>query len=106
MKITVEQNWGDMDIRSKFAIISAVVAGLAGWVLTFLGFYAPPVGEISDGLLWVLGQALLYSAGVFGVSQYFTNNIKKAKKDISDLLNEKIYQMDERYVLKEENNEN
>ena len=44
----------------------------------------PPlsVGEVSDSILWILGQALLYAASVFGVSAYFRSETVQLKRDM------------------------
>ena len=38
--------------------------------LSAMGFYVEPVGEISDSVLWLLGQTLLYAGSIFGVTVY------------------------------------
>ena len=50
-----------MDIKQKFAIGTAVVAFAVGWGLTIAGFVLPPEGEVHDSVLWILGQALVYT---------------------------------------------
>lgn len=67
--------------RDKAAYITAIVAFVAGWGMTIAGFIVPPTGEISDSVLWVLGQALIYAASVFGVGMYFHNQMEQLKTD-------------------------
>ena len=68
-----------LDIKTKFAIGSAVVAFLAGWGLTVAGFILPPRGEVHDSVLWILGQALIYAASVFGIGMYITGEISRLR---------------------------
>ena len=68
-----------LDIKTKFAIGSAVVAFLAGWGLTVAGFILPPKGEVHDSVLWILGQALIYAASVFGIGMYITGEISRLR---------------------------
>lgn len=77
-------NWSDLNIKEKIAIISAVLAFVAGWGLTIAGFVLPPLAEISDAVLWVLGQSLIYAASVFGVTSYFSAETAKMKHDIRE----------------------
>lgn len=70
-----------MDIKQKFAIITAVLAFVVGWILTIWGFILPPKGEVSDSVLWILGQALIYTASVLGIGMYFNNQIDKLRVD-------------------------
>ncbi len=79
--------WRDLDIKTKVAYISAIVAFVVGWGLTIAGFIVPPVGVITESVLWVLGQALVYSASVFGVAMYTTGQVKAMKREIREYQN-------------------
>jgi Na+/melibiose symporter-like transporter len=70
-----------LDIKTKFAIVSAVVAFLIGWGLTVAGFLLPPRGEVHDSVLWILGQALVYAASVFGVGMYISSEMTKLRTE-------------------------
>lgn len=70
-----------LDIKTKFAIVSAVVAFLIGWGLTVAGFLIPPKGEVHDSVLWILGQALVYAASVFGVGMYISSEMTKLRTE-------------------------
>jgi hypothetical protein len=54
--------------------------------MSIAAFVVPPVGLISDSVLWVLGQALVYAASVFGVTSYFTSETFRMKKDIGEMV--------------------
>ena len=73
--------WKSMDIKQKFAIVTAVVAFIAGWGLTIAGFVIPPEGEVADSVLWILGQSLIYTASVLGIGMYFNNQMVKFRTD-------------------------
>lgn len=70
-----------LDIKTKFAIGSAVVAFLAGWGLTIAGFFITPKGEVHDSVLWILGQALVYAASVLGVGMYISSEMTKLRTE-------------------------
>ena len=70
-----------LDIKTKFAIGTAVVAFVVGWGLTIAGFIIPPKGEVHDSVLWILGQALVYTASVLGIGMYFNNQMAKFRAD-------------------------
>lgn len=74
--------WINLDIKEKLAIITAIMAFLLGWGLSIAGFIIPPVGDVADSVLWILGQALIYAASVFGVTSYFTAESVKLRRDI------------------------
>ena len=76
------------DKRDAAAYITAIVAFVAGWGMTIAGFIVPPTGEISDSVLWVLGQALIYAASVFGVGMYFNNQMEQFRADTRKFIND------------------
>lgn len=76
------ETWKTLNIKDKLAILSACVAFILGWALSIAAFIVPPIGIVSDGVLWILGQALLYSASVFGVASYFNSETIRLRNDI------------------------
>lgn len=52
---------------------TAVAMIVSGIVLAFLSFFMK--GEITDGVLWYISQALIYAGGIFGVSIYFKTRL-------------------------------
>lgn len=75
-----------MSVKDKIAIGTAITAFVLGWGMTIAGFFVEPLGEVADSVLWVLGQALIYAASVFGISGYFNASAKKLKKDIKEYI--------------------
>ena len=73
--------WAKLDVKTKFAIGTAVVAFVVGWGMTIAGFIIPPRGEVHDSVLWILGQALVYTASVLGIGMYFNNQMAKFRAD-------------------------
>ena len=69
-----------LDTRSKLLYGTAVVGFVAGWVITFWGFNLPPQGVIDNTVIVVLGQALTYSAGAFGVDKFIDYKIDRNRK--------------------------
>lgn len=78
-----------MDTKQKTAYWTAIIAFVAGWGLTIAGFCVSPVGEVSGSVLAVLGEAMVYTASVFGVTLYFSNEMMKFKRDTRKYLKEK-----------------
>ena len=74
-------HWSNLDIKTKVAYITAIAAFVLGWGLTVAGFIIG-AGVISDSVLWVLGQALVYAASVFGVGMYVNNEVIGMKRSI------------------------
>lgn len=73
--------WSDLGIKERLAIGSACIAFALGWAITGLAAFIPLL--ISEqGVLWILGQSLVYTASVFGVSMYFKSESIQLKHDI------------------------
>ena len=77
MKITFK----DLNIKKKLAIISACAAFTLGWLLTGIAAFVPLLLS-EQSILWILGQAMTYSAAVFGVSMYFNAETRLMKQNI------------------------
>lgn len=61
----------DVKIYSAiFMLMAAVGFGVAG-------FCVPPVGEISDPVLWLIAQFLMYAALAMGIDAYVHLAIRK-----------------------------
>lgn len=76
------KGWSSLEVRTKIAYITAIAAFVLGWGLTISAFIIG-AGVISDSVLWVLGQALVYTASVFGVGMYVTGAVRNMKREIN-----------------------
>lgn len=77
----MKTTWNDLSIKEKLAIGSACVAFALGWMITGLAAFVPLL--ISEqGVLWILGQSLVYTASVFGVSAYFRSEAVQLRRDV------------------------
>lgn len=77
----MKQTWNDLNIKEKLAIISACAAFTIGWGLVICAAFVPILLS-EQGVLFILGQALIYSASVFGVALYFKAESVQMKQDI------------------------
>lgn len=69
--------------RTKYQVYSALAMLLAGVALSVAGFLVPPVGEISDSVLWFFAQCLIYAGSIFGVSIYVQSKFSELKEEIN-----------------------
>ena len=70
---------------------SAIAMILSGIILAFLSFYHND-GDIPDGVLMYVAQALIYAGGIFGVSIYFKTKLgdfeSRTKQELVDIITE------------------
>lgn len=84
------QAWKDLGVKERIAIFTALAAFTVGWAMTIAAFIVPPLGYISNSVLWILGQALIYSASVFGITGYFNSESKKLREEIENFVIDKV----------------
>ena len=70
--------------RSTIAVITACVMLTFGIILTSIGFFVAPLGEVSDSVLWILGQALIYAGSIFGLATYTKGVIREQVSDMEE----------------------
>lgn len=63
------------DVYSRLSALAMLGSGVG---LSVAGFVQPPVGEISDSVLWYVAQALIYAGSVFGVTVYIDRRVREA----------------------------
>lgn len=66
---------------------------VSGVVLTFISFFVN--GDVTDGVLWYMAQALTYAGGIFGVSIYFKTKLGSSVSEIKDIIDRKFREMKE-----------
>ena len=73
-----------LSFEKKEAIQYATAVGMlvAGLALTVAGFVVAPLGVISDSVLYVLAQCLIYAGSIFGIGLYVNTKIDVLKRQI------------------------
>ena len=73
-----------LSLEKKEAIqyVTAVGMLVAGLALTVAGFVVEPLGVISDSVLYVLAQCLIYAGSIFGIGLYMNTKIDVLKRQI------------------------
>lgn len=95
--------WKTLGVKEKLAISTAVIAFACGWIL--VGFAAfIPLFISEQGVLFVLGEGLLYASGVFGVSAYFSSETKRLRNDLRMMMRNEQRQLEEEIEQKFEEN--
>lgn len=87
-------------LKEKIMTLTAIGAFCLGWALTIAGFIVPPLGDVADSVLWILGQSLLYCSGIFGVATYFKSETVQMKRDMQSYFNKKERLLIERDKLR------
>ena len=69
-----------LDAKDSIIFGCGIVTLFAGITLTFIGIYAPPIGEIAGSVLAALGEFLSFSGAALGIGSYTALQIHKIEK--------------------------
>lgn len=75
--------------KDSVTVWSAIGMLLFGCVLTTIGFFTEPMGEVSSSVLWILGQCLIYAGSALGIANYVKSNIHDEIEIIRSNINNK-----------------
>lgn len=83
--------------------LTASLMIVSGVVLTFISFFVN--GDVTDGVLWYMAQALTYAGGIFGVSIYFKTKLGSSVTEIKDIIDRKFRELRSEEIKEEESDE-
>lgn len=84
--INNKQHWSELTLKEKVTISTAIASFGLGWLIIFLNFFIPPMGEVNDSSLWIMGQSLIYTGSVLGISIY----LRESKKDLTEYIRQSL----------------
>lgn len=84
-----KNKWKDLGIREKYAYAISALAFILGWTLTIICFFIEPLGVVTDSVLWILGQVLLFTGSVIGISEHYSSQLKQFKSEIRKEIEDK-----------------
>ena len=76
--------------RVSIQFWSALAMLVGGYALAVAGFVVPPTGEISDSVLWIFSQCLIYAGSIFGVSIYYGRKVHQMEGKIGESIDKAI----------------
>ncbi len=82
------------NVRESLQYGTAIGMVISGIVLAFLSFFLNGY-NISDGVLWYISQALVYSGAIFGVNIYFKTKLGNFESKVKDELAQMLKQVKE-----------
>ena len=71
-----------MKWKNRLGVITSCISFVLGWLLVIIGFFTAPVGEVSNSVLWILGQALLYCGSFIGIADYCKYALEKIQRSV------------------------
>lgn len=68
------------EARENVQIVSALMMLAFGAGLSIAGFCVSPVGEVSDSVLLILAQCLIYAGSALGIDSYINYKLTEMKR--------------------------
>lgn len=81
------QHWRDLSVKEKNSLVAAGFAQVIGWALVVCGFAVEPLGDVSNSVLWILGQTLLFSSSVYSIAMYMGSRDREMRNEMQDHFN-------------------
>ena len=70
----------NQDMKITLQFIVACILVIAGLVLLFMGFFAPPLGAISNSVLVAYGEVSTFSGSLIGADYHYRYKVHEDKK--------------------------
>lgn len=87
----IKKDLQNLTLKEGISYTMAVVLFVFGIVMSIWGFVTPPEGELSNSVLFLVGQSLLFIAAILGISysyeeklSHFQNEIRREMKGNRD----------------------
>ena len=68
--------------KELISYLFATVALVVGFGLSIAGFIVEPTGIISESVLWLLSQCLVFAGGIAGISLHVETQLHKVEATI------------------------
>lgn len=95
----MKQKWEDLSIKDKLGFVTAAAAFTFGWLLTIVAAFVPILLS-EQGLLFILGEGMIYCGSFIGLSLYFRSEQHQLKTELKRYFNQKERLLEERDNLR------
>lgn len=69
-------------LKTNAPITFAWICFILGWVLVILAFFTPPMGTVDQSILWIFGQALIFTGSAIGLDLSYNNKLNNFKHEM------------------------
>lgn len=79
----------DLPIKDKISYILCCASFVCGTVLTFIGLFVDPLGEIDASVISSLGIFLTFSGSLIGLNVHYSSELTHFKSEVQRTIDEK-----------------
>lgn len=65
------------ELKDWIRFISGIICLIGGIVISFIGLYMPPIGQIDHSVLILIGEVLTFVGALFGLHDFTQLQMKK-----------------------------
>ena len=74
------------NIKEWIQYIICIVCIVGAMIMSYIALYMPPSGEISQSVLWLIAQVLVFCGSIMGIGSLHNIQTKKIDAKIKDLM--------------------
>ena len=91
----MKQKFSELSIKDKLGFVTSACAFAFGWIITFVAAFVPILLS-EQGVLFILGEGLIYCGSFIGISMYFRSEQHQLKSELKSYFNQKERLLTER----------
>ena len=91
----MKQKFSELSIKEKLGFITAALAFAFGWLITIVAAFVPILLS-EQGVLFILGEGMIYCGSFIGISMYFRSEQHQLKRELKRYFNNKERLLEER----------
>ena len=76
------KSYKQLSFKDKLSYILCICAFIVGVMLTLLGMFISPIGEIHSSVLTSLGIFLSFSGAIIGINSHYNTELENFKNEI------------------------
>lgn len=84
----MKQKFSELSIKDKLGFVTAALAFVFGWLITIIAAFVPILLS-EQGVLFILGEGMIYCGSFIGISMYFRSEQHQMKTELKQYFNEK-----------------
>lgn len=95
----MKQKFNELSIKEKLGFVTAALAFAFGWLITIVAAFVPILLS-EQGVLFILGEGMIYCGSFIGISMYFRSEQHQLKTELKSYFNKQERLLVERNKLR------
>lgn len=95
----MKQKFSELSIKDKLGFVTAALAFVFGWLITIIAAFVPILLS-EQGVLFILGEGMIYCGSFIGISMYFRSEQHQMKTELKQYFNKKERLQEERLKIR------